>query len=249
VTTPRPKREGAVGPRVAPSFVDVVLCRLDLSRDEIDAMRGYLSPDERGRADRLISERARDRFVVGRGRLRQLLGPLCGRSPEGVRFSVAAGGKPRLDDDSRGRLRFNVAHSNDLMVCAVTLDQEVGIDVEYMREDVDCAHIAARFFARDEVRSLAAVPPPLARAAFFTCWTRKEAVIKATGDGMARPLASFVVSVDPGHAAILSADPGLGRPEEWTLIPLPLPPGYQGTVAARATITLRVWFWPAPWAV
>jgi 4'-phosphopantetheinyl transferase len=226
--------------------VDVVACSLRVPRHEVATLRAYLSPDERVRADRFISERARDHFAIARGRVRQLLGPLCGCPPAQIRFGVAEGGKPRLDDEG-GRLRFNLAHSNDLMLCAVTLDREVGIDVEHAREDLEVEDIARRFFAGDEIRSLAAVPPALARDAFFACWTRKEAVIKATGEGLARPLDSFVVSVDPGHAAMVSADPVLGSPEEWSLVPVPLPPRYHGTVAVRAKVALRVWWWPPPW--
>ena len=228
-----------------PLVVEVVACWLSVGRREVETLRGYLSPDECARADRFIPERVRDRFVVARGRLRQLLGDLCGCPPRDVRFAVAEGGKPRLADHG-GRLRFNVAHSNDLMLCAVTLDHEVGIDVEHVRQDFDYEGLARRFFAEDEVRALATVPPALARDAFFACWTRKEAVIKATGEGMARPLASFAVSVDPARGAMLSADPALGRPEEWSLLPVPLPPAYQGTVAVRGRVSLRMSWFPEP---
>jgi 4'-phosphopantetheinyl transferase len=228
------------------SVVDVVACRLDAAPDEIDALRAWLSPDERARADRFHVERARDRFVVARGRARQLLGALSGRPPAAVRFVVAPGGKPGLEEG--GGLRFSLAHSADLLLCAFTLDREVGVDVERVRDDLDHDAIARRFFGAPEVRSLAALPPATARDAFFACWTRKEAVVKATGEGLARPLDSFVVSVDPAHAALLSADdPALGCPEEWSLLPVPLPPGYHGTVAVRGAATLRPWSWPVAW--
>lgn len=225
-----------------PWAVDVVACGLAIDRSAFESVREYLSPDERARADRFVVARARDRFVVARGRLRQLLGALVGCPPADVRFAVADGGKPALAHPG-GRLCFNVAHSNDLMLCAITLDHEVGVDVEHVRPDVDREAIARRFFARDEVRALEAAPHGLARDAFFACWTRKEAVVKATGEGLARPLDSFAVSVDPARGAMLWCDAGLGRPEEWSVLPVPLPPAYQGTVAVRARVSLRLsWF-------
>lgn len=221
-------------------------CSLRVPPHERATLRTYLTPDERARAARFIAERARDHFTIARGRLRQILGPLCGCPPAELRFVVAEGGKPRLDDEST-RLRFNLAHSNELMLCAITRDREVGIDVEHTRTEFEHEAIARRYFSEHEAQCLAAMPPALARDAFFACWTRKEAVIKATGEGMARPLDSFVVSVDPLHGAMLSADPALGRPDEWSLVPVPLPPGYHGTVAVRATVAMRVWWWPPPW--
>lgn len=239
---------GETRPLLSPSVVDVVSCSLDMARTEIDALRGYLSADECGRADRFLVERARDHFVVARGRLRQVLGALCACAPSAIRFSVADGGKPGLEDGGDGRIRFNVAHSNDLMTCAITLDHEVGIDLEHVRDDTNHEDIARRFFSPDEVRSLAALPRSILRDAFYACWTRKEAVVKATGEGLARVLTSFVVSVDPGDARMLAADPALGRPDEWSLIALPVPPGYQGAVAVRAPVSLRTWSWPVAWA-
>jgi 4'-phosphopantetheinyl transferase len=231
--------------RLDPSAVDVVSCSLHVDDVEVDALRACLSEDERARAGRFFSARGRDQFVVARGRLRQVLGALSGRSPRALAFAVAAGGKPRLEDG--GRLRFNVAHSGDLMLCAVSLDHEVGVDVERVREDIGHEDIARRFFAEDEVRSLAAVPPASRREAFFACWTRKEAVVKATGEGLARSLDGFAVSVDPARAELRRADPALGRIDEWSLLVVPVPAGYHATVAVRAPVSLRVWTWPVPW--
>jgi len=230
---------------VTPCTVDVIASWLTAAPGEVAALRGCLSADECARADRLMSGRIRDRFVVGRGRLRHVLGELCGCPPGGVRFAVGEGGKPGLADPA-GRLHFNIAHSNDLMLCAVTLDHEVGIDVEQVRQDFDYRDLARRFLAEDETRALGRLPAAQQREAFFACWTRKEAVIKATGEGVARRLDSFAVTVDPQRAAMVSADPALGRPEEWSLLPVPVPPRYQGTVAVRAPMALRLAWWPDP---
>ena len=228
--------------RLSPHIVDVVSCRLDLAPRECDALEALLSIDERNRAARLGTPAARRAFVAARGRLRQLLGLLSNRPPEGLRLGLGVRGKPRLEGDPLPRLRFNVAHSGGLLVCAVTLDHEVGVDVERVREEVDCDRIARRFFAADEGQAFSALPSSIRRQAFFACWTRKEAVVKATGEGLARPLDSFAVSVDPVHAVLLAADLSLGSPSDWSLLPIPLPSIYQGTVAIqRPRAALRPW--------
>lgn len=230
-----------------PTVVDVVCCPLRVAVAEAAVLRAWLAPDEAARAARYVSPRARDEFVVARGRLRQILGALTGRAPGDVRFATAAGGKPGLADGAGGRLRFNLAHSGDLMLCALTLDHEVGVDVERVREEVGHEDIARRFFADDEIQDLAAVPPEARREAFFACWARKEAVIKATGEGLARPLKDFAVSVDPAAARLLRADRTLGPPGDWTLLRVPVPAGYHAAVAVRAAVSLRSWTWPVPW--
>jgi len=227
---------------LSPLVVDVVSCPLDLMPHAYDALGALLSTEERNRAARLATPEARRAFVAARGRLRQLLGLLSNRPPEGLRIGLDARGKPRLEGDTPPRLRFNVAHSGGLLVCAVTLDHQVGVDVERVREEVDCDRIARRFFAAEEAQALSALPSRIRRQAFFACWTRKEAVVKATGEGFTRPLDTFAVSVDPLHAVLLAADPSLGSPSDWSLLPIPLPPIYQGTVAIqRPRIALRPW--------
>jgi 4'-phosphopantetheinyl transferase len=132
------------------------------------------------------------------------------------------------------------------MLCAVTADHAVGIDLEYVSPDTEWADLAARFLAPAEWCAIAALPRDAQRNAFFACWTRKEAVLKATGDGLGRPLRSFVVSVPPDPAALLACDPALGRPAAWSLAPLPVGPDYRGTVAVRGgreTVSLRLWSW------
>jgi 4'-phosphopantetheinyl transferase len=231
--------------RLCPGCVDVVMCRLDLETAAVDALARVLGPDEAARARRFRSAAARRAYVIARGRLRQLLAAVLDRPPDAVRLTAAAGGKPGLAGPDAGRVRFSLAHSGQLMLCALTWDDEVGVDVEQVRDDVEIAAITRRFFAVEEARGLLALAPAGRREAFFACWTRKEAVLKATGDGLARALDSFVVSVGPGRAAVLSAPAALGPPEAWSLLPVPLPPGYQGTVALRRPgASLRVWPWP-----
>jgi 4'-phosphopantetheinyl transferase len=231
--------------RLSPGHVDVVSCRLDLAAAAVDELGRLLEPAETARARRFRSEDARRAHVIARGRLRQLLAAVLDRPPDTLPLTVAAGGKLALGGDDAGRVRFNVAHSGALALCALTRDDDVGVDVERVRDDVEIADVARRFLAPEESRGLLALPSAARRECFFACWTRKEAVVKAMGDGLARALDSFVVSVGPGPAAVLSTDPTLGAPEEWSLLPVPLEPGYQATVALRRPgATLRVWTWP-----
>jgi 4'-phosphopantetheinyl transferase len=236
----------AAGVGASPDIVDVVACRLDVRPDEAQALRRLLAPDELARAGRLRTDALREAFAVGRGRMRQILALAVGCPPAAISLGNDPGGKPRLDGPGGSRLRFNVAHSGALMLCALTRDHAVGIDVESVSPDTEWAELAARYLAPEEQRAIAALPPDARRDAFFACWTRKEAVLKATGEGLRRPLRSFVVSVPPDPAAVLACDPALGPPDAWFLAALPVGPGYQGTVAVRGgreTVAVRLWSW------
>jgi 4'-phosphopantetheinyl transferase len=166
--------------------------------------------------------------------------------PAAVELAVERGGKPRLPGPVGERLRFNIAHSGSLMLSALAIGRDVGIDVERVRDDVEGADIAARFFAPAERRALADLPAAARRSAFFSYWTCKEAVVKALGDGLTRPLDSFVVSVSPDRAEVLTCDPALGAPKSWLLTPVPVDAGYHAALAVRAAgagVSVRFWSW------
>jgi 4'-phosphopantetheinyl transferase len=174
-----------------------------------------LSADERARADRFRFERDRSRYTVGRGLLRALLGRYLGRRPEDVEVSYGAYGKPHLAGPGPW---FNLAHSGTVALYCVTSAGEIGVDVE--RDDANFARerIAERFFSPTEVAILRALPEALQPRAFLTCWTRKEAFIKARGDGLSLPLDSFDVSLAPGvPAAIERTAWSIDEPGSWRL--------------------------------
>jgi 4'-phosphopantetheinyl transferase len=228
----------------SPGTVDVVAWWLDADPAVVDELARSLSPDEWVRARRFRTARHRDAYIVGRGRLREVLGLLVGSAPSAVRLATGAGGEPQLDGALGARVRFNVAHSSALMLCAIAVARDVGVDVERVDETVDWEDIAAGSFATAERQAIAGLPAARQRAAFFTCWTRKEAMIKATGEGFGRPLDSFVVSVAPADAKVLSCDPALGVPDDWFLAGVPVPSTYRATVAVRAggaAVSLRLW--------
>ena len=193
-----------------------------------------LDQDERARAGRFHFEKHRRRFVVGRGVLRSLLGRYLDVRPEDVRFIYGPYGKPALDDaHGGGALRFNASHSHELGVFAFAQDHEVGIDVEFIKHDFATEEIAERFFSEYEVGVLRALPGDEQAAAFFRCWTRKEAYIKAIGSGLSHPLDQFDVTLAPHEdAALLRDHRDPQAVTRWTLHNLEVSDGYVAALVA-----------------
>jgi 4'-phosphopantetheinyl transferase len=189
-----------------------------------------LTPDERDRADRFKFDHLRRSFVLARGVLRVLLGRYLDIDPASIRFGYDEKGKPSLA--RRGPLKFNASHSGDMALYAFTLDCEIGVDVEQVRPFDDLRRIADRFFCAEETTDLMDLPEEQREAAFFRCWTRKEAYVKAIGEGLAVPLDGFAVSLRPDQPARLIH---IGHDSEaaadWTLQNLEPAAGYAGAVA------------------
>jgi 4'-phosphopantetheinyl transferase len=160
-----------------------------------------LSADERERAGRFRFERDRRRFVVARGLLRRLVGRYLDREPASVRFGYGPRGKPSVA--AGDGIRFNLSHSAGLALLAFAWRREVGVDVERLRPVPEAEDIARRYFSPWEESELRRLPGGEREAAFFRCWTRKEAFVKATGDGLSRPLDAFDVTLAPGEPARL----------------------------------------------
>jgi len=195
--------------------VRVWCASLDECRAELPRLRATLSPDERARAARFRLSRDRDDFVVCRGILRELLGGYVHRDPSAIEFSYGRHGKPavaapRLD----GPLHFNVSHSGALALYAVTAACPVGVDVERVRTVPDFERLASQFLAPAEAGGVMALPPEKGLEGFFTCWTRKEAFLKATGEGIGRRL-------------------GADLPIDWQIHRLGPAPGYVAAVAYK----------------
>ncbi len=164
-----------------------------------------LNPEERARAERFYFDKDRDRFIVARAVLRIILSYYLKMAPEKIQFNYNAYGKPSLSEElfRSSKMRFNLSHSKNMILYAVTEGREVGIDVEHLDYKIDELNIARRFFSAQEFKELTTVPEALRRKAFFYCWTRKEAFIKAIGEGLSVPLDSFDVSLKPGEPARL----------------------------------------------
>ena len=199
-----------------------------------DAWRALLSAEEVARADAFRFERDRAAHVTAHVALRRLLAGYAAQAPELLRFATNAHGKPRLDPP--GDVTFNLSHSGEVALIAVGRSMVLGIDVERQRGDVAIDSIAARFFAPAERAGLAALPESERVAAFFRCWVRKEAFVKARGRGLAEPLDRFAVALDPGDGALLAIDERAAGPDEWTLRNIMVPQGYAAALAVEGAI-------------
>jgi len=187
--------------------VHVWRARLEQPEDVQEKFLRTLNEEERERANRFHFEKHRRHFIAGRGFLRLLVGRYLDIPPAEVRFTYGPYGKPSLaGEHGASRLRFNASHSNELAVYAFVEEQEIGIDVEYIKDDIESEEIAKRFFSAQEVQILTALPKDEMTAAFFRCWTRKEAYIKAFGSGLSHPLDQFDVTLTAGEPAALLRD-------------------------------------------
>jgi 4'-phosphopantetheinyl transferase len=198
----------------------VWLASLDRTEGELRVLALTLSPDEKTRAERFHFPRDRDHFVAGRGLLRILLAGYTGQAPGDLHFTTNRYGKPQLAAPAEAPhpLRFNVSHSRDVALYAVARGREVGVDVEWMGRDLDFEGLAARFFSPRESAALGALPPDARRGAFFACWTRKEAYVKARGQGLSLGLDTFDVSLalgGPPEPVRSTAEPG--AEERWSV--------------------------------
>jgi 4'-phosphopantetheinyl transferase len=228
--------------------VHVWRASLDQSPSQIERFRETLDDDERSRADRFYFSRDCEGFILARGVLRAILGRYLDRAPESLSFGYSTHGKPALaPEPGADAIRFNLSHSQGMALYAVTRGGEIGVDLEFIRCDLEAEQIAERFFSHSEIVALRALPPGIRKYAFFLCWTRKEAYIKARGEGLSMPLDQFDVSLIPGEpAALLSTKPDAGEALRWSLRDLNLGRCYAAALAAQGRDwTLSRWQWPA----
>jgi 4'-phosphopantetheinyl transferase len=204
----------------------------------------WLDEAERARAARFHRARDGRRFIVAHGVLRLLLGAYCLCRPSELRFAAGHWGKPSVGEPASD-VCFNLSHSGEMAVIALARSAEIGVDIEHRRAASADQAIAERFFAPEEAAALRALSPPRRAAAFLRCWTRKEAFIKARGEGFALPLRSFAVSLAPdAPAALLSIDGDAQLAAEWSLIELAVPDGYTAALAINARgrrLVIRDW--------
>jgi 4'-phosphopantetheinyl transferase len=219
------------------AMVHAWFARLD---GELSDVRTILSADELERAASFRFDRDRNRFAVSRALLRTLLAQYTGGPASNVAFTYGSHGKPALRE---GGIEFNVSHSQDHALFAFCSEIEIGVDIEACLPRPIDREVARRFFSPREVESLLALPHDDQGRAFFACWTRKEAFIKARGDGLSLPLQDFDVAFEPLvepallHTAWSDSDPG-----EWRLFDLSVHcPGYLAALAIPTReVELRV---------
>lgn len=231
---------------LADDDVHVWRASLNPSAEHVRDLQRTLTPDEQERAARFRFQRDRDHFIVARGVLRAILGRYLGVEPSQLRFCYSSYGKPALAEKfGRKKLNFNLAHSHELALYAVTRGRTVGIDLEYMRADLAGEQIAERFFSPREVAVLRTLPRNKQEEAFFNCWTRKEAYVKAIGEGLSMPLDQFDVSLVPGEPALLvSTHKDPREAARWSLRALAPGSGYVAALAVEGhTWRLTCWQW------
>ncbi len=238
---------GPARPVPAPSEVHVWRASLALPPGDVAALHEVISDEERLRAGRFRFEVHRGRFVAGRGIQRRVLARYLGAGPAALRYRLAHHGKPSLDHpwDATG-LRFNVSNAEDGLLIAVGLGRELGVDLEAVRTLGDRDDVARRFFSAPENQVYDTIADAERDAAFFTCWTRKEAYIKALGEGLSMPLDCFDVTLRPGEPARLLATRGNpAETDRWTLHELDPGPGWMGAVAVEgdASWEMRLYDW------
>ena len=218
---------------------EVHLWRLDLKAAAcgVEKWKSILSPDEKTRAARYYRETDRQYFITARATLRQILGSYLSVDPGALTFCYSAKEKPSLGGaEASSGIEFNISHSGNMALLAFARQREIGVDVEQIRRDFDTGQIAARFFSAAEQRQLAALPEEQRSEAFFLCWTRKEAYIKATGKGLSLPLHEFDVSLAPKeHNALLATRPDPQERSKWAMRDIAVPGEYAAAICVSGT--------------
>ena len=231
---------------VAENEVHVWRAQLELPSSHVQELRGFLTDDELARANRFSFEIDRQRFIAVRGTLRSILSRYMAIYPGHLHFFYNQYGKPSLAPEfSSYLLNFNLSHSGSMALYAITQNMEIGVDVECVRPSFEYEEIAERFFSANEVDILRTIPIEKKLEAFYNCWTRKEAYIKARGKGLSLPLDSFDVSFAPWELPMLLITKD--EPQErslWTLLDLKSGLGYMGALAVKGIgCRFRYWDW------
>jgi len=233
-------------PPLSPATGDVHVWRVDLDRSApaLLARGATLSPQEQARVDRFHFMVDRRRWVAAHLALRLILAKYTDTAPERLCFAHGPQGKPTIAG-AGGDWHFNLSHSRALALIAVTRLGPIGVDVEWRRPETPILEIARRVCAPGELATLCALPPAQRVEAFYTCWTRKEALIKAEGSGMMAPLHRFEVSLDPDHPPrVLQVHGDREAAAGWQVRDLHPGPGCAGALAVHATgctVTLLEW--------
>lgn len=232
------------GLEISAHHVDIWMASTDPAEQQLRTYRALLSPAELTRLEKFRVEFKSREYIVTRGLLRQVLAQTAGLDITGVEFDYCEHGKPSLAGHAGGEnIAFNVSHSHGVILVALTLGGRLGVDLEKIRPKVEWRSLAEHYFSALEVRALDGYPGEAGRKAFFTCWTRKEAFVKAQGAGISYGLKEFDVSIDPDEAyaalAIRSEEEDAAR---WLIKNLPVPATHVAALALdRPAVHFRLW--------
>jgi 4'-phosphopantetheinyl transferase len=233
-------------PTLPDNEVHVWRAGLELDPVKLPLLENLLSADERARASRFHFARDRKHFIAGRAILREILAVYLDRQPSNLEFCYGSSGKPSLGASAEPKgLSFNLSHSHGLALYAVTRNREIGVDIEFVRSDFPSEQVAERFFSPREISQLRLIADAMRREAFFNCWTRKEAYIKAIGDGLGFPLDRFDVSLALDEpAALLNSEDDPQEASRWSLAKLDPGAGFVAAVAVEGHgWELKTWQW------
>jgi 4'-phosphopantetheinyl transferase len=233
--TPESWQAPALKPTLSEDEIHVWRAPLNISNATLTSFAACLDTDEQARAARFHFDRHRNQFIAGRGWLRTITGWYLETDPAKLIFKNSDFGKPSIGESVETvPLRFNLAHSGELALYAFTLRREVGIDIEVIDPKFASETIAHQFFSPKEVAALLEFPINQRPPAFFDCWTRKEAFIKAQGMGLSLPLDQFEVSLEHDQAALLHTAWDAAEAARWSLINIDAAPGYAAALAVPA---------------
>ena len=235
--------------KLEPLATQVHLWRLSLIQpdDVIERLRYTLSCDEIERAARFRFAEHKRKFIIARGALRTILGEYLDLPARALNFRYGVLGKPELSLSPDTKLQFNLSHSREKGIVALTYERRIGVDIEYIDQQSKTAALAAKFFSATEVRLLEQFEPARRNIAFYHTWVRKEAYLKALGQGLSIPLHTFSVSVDPGSCAFLThvsneIDP---EPVKWEIHALDVHHDYAGALLVNDFgLELKYFNWP-----
>jgi 4'-phosphopantetheinyl transferase len=219
--------------------------RADLALNECfqNSFLKLLSPDEKNRAKKFRFAKDSQNFIVARGILRSLISKYLEINPAEVSFRYSDFGKPSIANNHS--LQFNISHSQNIALFAFTKKFNIGVDVEFVNPDVEVKEIAASFFSKNEIKNLLALPEQQQTLGFFYCWTRKEAFIKAVGEGLSFPLDKFEVSVEPNKPVKLLAT--YRQPKDvskWSIYSLSPEANFVGGLVIEGLVEkVKCWRW------
>ncbi len=235
-----------IAPELAENEIHVWQASLSVDGAVLHMLQKTLTEEEVTQAKQFYFEKDQQHFTIARGVLRTLLAQYVHTDPSLLRFDYNAYGKPSLGHPfNESRLHFNVSHSHEIALYAFTYARQIGVDVEYMRSDIEYDQLAKYSFSAHEQAVLYTLPKALKQQAFFNCWTRKEAYIKAKGKGLSIPLDLFDVSLEPGEPARLLASRETDQETIcWSLQELLPSFGYAGALAVEGcSCPMSYWRW------
>lgn len=225
-------------------YIDIWL--IDLAEEENDIFnhQRYLSPDELTRASKYLSGKKSREFIITRSSLRNIIGYVLKTDPRQVGIAYTSSGMPLLDQSwSHTDITFNVSHSHDLAIIGVSVNNIIGIDIEKIRDNIEFEKLTRRFFSQSEHQEIMKFKDTSRLDAFFATWTRKEALVKATGTGIAYGLDKFDVSVDPDKPAeLLNSRWQTECQSNWSLLNIDTQPNYKACLAVAGDMPdIRYW--------